>query len=270
MENIGPEAELLRPEEQSSDDEIILFKGRASTREASEFVNLDTIEAELQAVEAHIPPILEIGVSDPSSENKRRRGRRGGRKQTKAAIYPQDDEATLSDYIENMEENGQLDELKEYIQQMTTNGVLNEGHDDGDSTEVTDEESTAAERSSDMDSADNVEMLSTLLNTELYSTDPMDWEMPNIRRRSKKGQRGGPLIPSNDLDSDMECQIQQAWKGDRMKKAKRKQEREELRKLGLLGKKANPQDLRIKYPDGMKIEHVVEEIGLFLSKEDAR
>lgn len=220
-------------------------------------------------MEAHISPILEIGVSDHSSDNKRRRGRRGGRNQTKAAIYPRDDEGTLSDYIENMEENGQLDELREYIQKMTTTDMLNEG-DDGDSTEVTDEESTAAERSSDMDSADNVEMLSTLLNTELYSIDPMDWEMPNMRRRSKKGQRGGPLTLSNDLDSDMERQIQQAWKGDRMKKAKRKQEREELRKLGLLGKKANPQDLRIKYPDGMKIEHVVEEIRLFLSREDAR
>lgn len=261
------EVESSRPADQSSDDEVLLFKGRAPARDGSKFVNLDTIEAELQAVEAHIPPILEIDESDHSVDNKRRRGRRGGRKQTKAAIQPRNDEDMLSDYIENMEQNGQLDELKEYIRKLTAVDTSNE--DDDDSTATTDETLTGADLSSDMGSAGSAEMLPTLLNPELYSVDPMDWEMPNTRRRSKKGQRG-PLLPSNDLDSDMELQIQQAWKGDRMKKAKRKQEREELRKLGLLRKKANPQDLRIKYPDGMKIEHVVEEIRLFLSNEDAR
>ncbi|RSL61481.1 hypothetical protein CEP54_006258 [Fusarium duplospermum] len=96
--------------------------------------------------------------------------------------------------------------------------------------------------------------------------DLMDWERPSLRRRKGKGAKA--QIDFNLSDSELEAQLQAAWKTDRQKKSERKKQREELRTLGMLGKKANPDDLRVKYPDGMNMEQVAEELREFLMGSD--
>ncbi|KAI8676439.1 Protein SQS1 [Fusarium sp. Ph1] len=96
--------------------------------------------------------------------------------------------------------------------------------------------------------------------------DLMDWERPSLRRRKGKGAKA--QITFNLSDSELEAQLQAAWKTDRQKKSERKKQREELRALGMLGKKANPDDLRVKYPDGMNMEQVAEELRTFLVSSD--
>ena len=54
-----------------------------------------------------------------------------------------------------------------------------------------------------------------------------------------------------------------AWENDRSKKKKRKQEREELRAQGLLGKKGKP-DLKVKYAEGISMPQLKSEIKDFL------
>ncbi|KAK9441251.1 sqs1 [Metarhizium brunneum] len=92
--------------------------------------------------------------------------------------------------------------------------------------------------------------------------DFMDWSTAHIRSKKGKGYR--TQVPFNNDDSDLELQLQVAWKSDRMRKKERKRQREELRSLGMLQKNAKPDDLRTKYPSGMSIEQVGEEIERFL------
>ncbi|KAJ4308758.1 squalene synthetase-like protein [Fusarium piperis] len=96
--------------------------------------------------------------------------------------------------------------------------------------------------------------------------DLMDWERPSLRRRKGKGAKA--QINFNLSDSELEAQLQAAWKTDRQKKSERKKQREELRALGMLGKKADPEDLRVKYLDGMNMEQVAEELRVFLMSSD--
>ncbi|KAI8720296.1 Protein SQS1 [Fusarium sp. LHS14.1] len=95
--------------------------------------------------------------------------------------------------------------------------------------------------------------------------DLMDWERPSLRRRKGKGAKA--QITFNLSDSELEAQLQAAWKTDRQKKSERKKRREELRALGMLGK-TNPDDLRVKYPDGMNMDQVAEELRAFLVSSD--
>ncbi|KAM5352144.1 hypothetical protein ACJ41O_004867 [Fusarium nematophilum] len=96
--------------------------------------------------------------------------------------------------------------------------------------------------------------------------DLMDWNRPSLRRRKGKGARA--QINFNVSDSEMEAALQAAWKNDRLKKSERRKQREEQRALGMLGKKANPEDLRVKYPDGMNMDQVAEELRTFLLGSD--
>lgn len=96
--------------------------------------------------------------------------------------------------------------------------------------------------------------------------DLMDWERPSLRRRKGKGAKA--QITFNLSDSELEAQLQAAWKTDRQKKSERKKQREELRALGMLGKNANPDDPRVKYPDGMNMDQIAEELRTFLVSSD--
>lgn len=99
--------------------------------------------------------------------------------------------------------------------------------------------------------------------------DLMDWDRPSLRR--KRGKAGRARLHLDISDTELEQSLQVAWKGDRLKKSQRKKQREELRALGMLGKKANkPEDLRVKYPDGMDIMQVAEELKSFLLGCDER
>lgn len=97
--------------------------------------------------------------------------------------------------------------------------------------------------------------------------DMMDWDRPSLRPR-KKGKGARAQINFNLSDSELEATLQASWKSDRLKKSERKRQREEMRALGMLGKKANPDDLRIKYPDGMNMDQVGDEMRTFMINGD--
>ena len=90
--------------------------------------------------------------------------------------------------------------------------------------------------------------------------DVLDQQRPSLRKRPK-GRRG--KLSMELSDSELEHSIQTAWDKDRIKKKMRKQEREELRAQGLLGKK-HKTDLKAKYPEGISMTEVKKEIRDFL------
>lgn len=95
--------------------------------------------------------------------------------------------------------------------------------------------------------------------------DIMDHQRPSLRKTPKGRRRTLPIELS---DSELEQSIHTAWEKDRTKKKMWKQEREELRAQGLLGKK-NKIDLKAKYSEGISMTEVKNEIKNFLlsSKE---
>lgn len=95
--------------------------------------------------------------------------------------------------------------------------------------------------------------------------DLMDWGRHNPPRKPKS-KRGQPTF--NLSDSEMEAHLQATFKKDRLRKKERKLEREELRAAGLLGKYGNPDDLRVKYPTGISIDQIKEEMRTFLQSDD--
>lgn len=106
-------------------------------------------------------------------------------------------------------------------------------------------------------------------SARLYSRDPdyTIWdETVKTRRKQRKGK-----VPQFDLsDSELEAQIQATFKRDRLKKAERKRERQELRALGLLGRRTEAQGLQAKYPDGMTLDQIADELKTFLLGAQSR
>ncbi|KAK0648828.1 hypothetical protein B0T16DRAFT_326199 [Cercophora newfieldiana] len=82
---------------------------------------------------------------------------------------------------------------------------------------------------------------------------------PEIRRRRKQP----PAF--NVSDSELESALRKAWERDRERKKNRKMEREARRASGLLGRNVNPDDLRVKYQEGMKLEDMKYELLIFLT-----
>ncbi|KAI1087758.1 hypothetical protein F5B19DRAFT_474416 [Rostrohypoxylon terebratum] len=89
--------------------------------------------------------------------------------------------------------------------------------------------------------------------------DLMDWHRPSLTNFKESPQ-------TLDLsDSELEEAMKTTWQKDRLKKAEKKKAREELRSRGLLGKKkANPDDLRVKYLGGMSLDDLANELETFL------
>ena len=90
--------------------------------------------------------------------------------------------------------------------------------------------------------------------------DVMDRKRPSLRERPK-GRRGKLSLGLSD--SELEHSIRTAWEKDRTKKRMRKQEREELRAQGLLGKKSEA-GLKAKCSEGISMTQVKKEIREFL------
>lgn len=88
--------------------------------------------------------------------------------------------------------------------------------------------------------------------------DIMDFDRPSLRKKKKKGRR--PALNFELSDNELEMQLQQAWETDRMKKKRRKQEREMLRAQGLLGRKSK----EAKDAAGMSADEIKSEIRKFL------
>ena len=85
---------------------------------------------------------------------------------------------------------------------------------------------------------------------------------------SASSQRNSQMPAFDVSDSELEANMQAAWHNDRARKKGRKMEREELRARGLLDKNANPDDMRVKYPAGMTLEDIKEELRVFLLSTD--
>ncbi|KAF7715122.1 Uncharacterized protein PECH_007627 [Penicillium ucsense] len=95
-----------------------------------------------------------------------------------------------------------------------------------------------------------------------YGLDMMDFNRPSLQKKGK-----GKKPPGLDLmlsDSDLEAHLHDVWQVDRKKKKAKKQEREELRKQGLLGRDPGYADLKIKYSKGINLEELMTEIRSFM------
>ena len=289
----------------SSSDEVILFKGREAQRQPKSPATIDLvqIQAEIEVVEEEIRVAKET-VPLPSKARKNKRNQR--RKEP----HMNDDDAILADYIANMRENGEADDLlmahmgnqrdlggtdgeivedsssDEDGEDLATSKDGKSGEDldaeapdemDDESASELDDETLAkliaghefgmedvnlGDSSSDSDSSDDDKKLDKNRSEIIDDFDLMDWHRPSLRRKKGKGARA--QINFNVSDSELERTLQMAWKNDRMKKSERKKQREQLRALGMLGKKSNPEDLRVKYPQGMDMEQVGEELRTFL------
>ncbi|KAI8176402.1 Protein SQS1 [Colletotrichum sp. SAR 10_86] len=97
---------------------------------------------------------------------------------------------------------------------------------------------------------------------EIDDFDFMDWDRPALKRKGKGAKNRIPVFDISD--SELEEKMLAAWKNDRTKKAERKRERQALRAQGLLGKNVNPEDLRVKYPHGMGLDQIADELRTFL------
>lgn len=98
--------------------------------------------------------------------------------------------------------------------------------------------------------------------------DVMDRERPSLKRKPK-GRKG--TLPFELSDSELESSLQDAWAADRRKKRLKKQEREEIRAQGLLGKKNKFRpDLKAKYKEGMSLTSIKIELRQFLTSTEAQ
>jgi hypothetical protein len=95
----------------------------------------------------------------------------------------------------------------------------------------------------------------------LDNLDIADWSQLTGQSRKRRSKQPPNF---NVSDSEIEAALRTAWQRDRERKKSRKLEREALRAEGLLGKNANPDDLRVRYPSGMKLDDIKAELTSFL------
>jgi hypothetical protein len=113
-------------------------------------------------------------------------------------------------------------------------------------------------------------LMADVLEQDAYGGfDVMDYDRPSLRKKNK-GRKSGPLPEELGLsDSDLVEELQNQWANDRSKKASKKAEREELRQLGLIGKKNKfKPDLNTKYSEGITMAQVRFELQEFLEQDD--
>ncbi|KAL3454959.1 hypothetical protein BJX64DRAFT_101044 [Aspergillus heterothallicus] len=94
-----------------------------------------------------------------------------------------------------------------------------------------------------------------------YGFDIMNFKRASLGKKTRKG-REHPNLDS--IDVELGADSLDAWNNDRLKKKSKKKEREQLRALGLLGRRKNNPELKIKYADGIGFEDLKSEIRLFL------
>lgn len=110
-------------------------------------------------------------------------------------------------------------------------------------------------------------LLADVLDQDPYDGfDVLDMDRPSLKKKGK-GRRG--TLPMEVSDSELEQSRQAAWANDREKKKKCKQEREEFRAQGLLGNKGKV-DMKAKYPQGMSMTQVLEQVKGFLASSNER
>ncbi|KAI6779684.1 uncharacterized protein J7T54_007728 [Emericellopsis cladophorae] len=291
-----------------STDEIILFKGRETSTKTSQEISatpsimLDPMYTEIMAVESDIHPPRGSNRGRQSVSHEANRGR------DQPFRERSDEDSLLADYIANLRENGEIttllgsdfrnvrdiggpdfhaiDTSGNPASSVTPTTQLKTQNGDEQSSEVESEAALdddalaqllAGQHSDDALLADPANSSSTESDSDdgsckkqqlIDSFDVMDWERPSLRRKKGKGARA--RINFDLSDSDLEETLQLAFKRDRLKKAERKRQREELRALGMLGPSGHKQDdLRVKYPSGMSIDQMAEEFRGFLLRGDS-
>jgi hypothetical protein len=256
------------------------------------------VEVKVQITEeqVHAPP-KEDDFDLTLSRPKRSRGKRT---QKRRSARDEAQDAMLADYIANMEEHGEMMDLS--LGTYAKRDIGGSQHDGPNSDEFeTADEKGGASNEELLSGSDLDEALALALSKDLVHDshavdidddssssesdakqeprtasrnipsgyedfDPMDWERPSLRRRKGKAAKGRITFDADD--SETEAHLQAAWSNDRLKKSERKKQREQMRALGMLGKKADPEDLRVKYPDGMSLPEISEELRAFLMSEE--
>ncbi|KAG5952622.1 hypothetical protein E4U53_000370 [Claviceps sorghi] len=191
-----------------------------------------------------------------------------------------DDETHDVSYVSNQDgcqlssENGSMSDLR-----FTDRHKANENDDIDNSSD--DQDSLAASVSNPMlgpssavsmhsstePCAWSMKRMSHTLSQEQVDFDFMDWNRPSVQRVKKSKGARADYVPFDNCDSDLERQLQVAWNNDRQRKKERKQQREERRALGMLQKRAARDDLRLKYPFGMTITQVADELREYLEQK---
>lgn len=298
--------------EESSGDEVILFRGRnhrglartssIHTAFTTQNNGTESCDAKETNIYDHVQPELSMHTKQP---------KKAIRRVTKKNRSSDDD--MLADYIANLRDNGELDSILTHpshnrrdLGGSITNGAVGDLSSDSESN--TSEQpvkggggwETETEPKMSMEATFEEESLATLIAKQALDSDPaqidekhsssesetndgsirtldqgavqdefdfMDWNRPSLRRQ-RKGKNRRTEISFDAGDSDLERQLQVAWKSDRLKKTERNKHREQLRALGLLRKKTDPDDLRVKYPSGMSVQEVAEELRTFLQTAD--
>ncbi|KAF4947321.1 hypothetical protein FGADI_10502 [Fusarium gaditjirri] len=254
--------------------------------------------AQSPAPELQTEPIRSKNLSKKEKKQKKRE------KRNAKTRFDDEEDAILADYIANLKENTEADdyfkELLEGGRPWDGSGVSESANAAGDDTDDTDnaEATNGDEGPSEIDDETLARLIAgQQLGQDLGMEDVhfgdsssrsdsddddtgkrtkklqefdddfdfMDWDRPSLRQRKGKGARA--QISFSMSDSELEASLQASWKSDRLKKSERKKQREEMRALGMLGKK-DADDLRVKYPDGMNMDQVADELQTFLMGSD--
>ncbi|KAM3508434.1 hypothetical protein MY11210_006748 [Beauveria gryllotalpidicola] len=263
-----PKENTIEHENSDSEGEVILFKGRLnSAPKKSDTIDMENIRTEIFAVQRE--------MEAPPARTRTTRGRRGGRqakaKRAATVNVSEEDDAMLADYIANMRENGEMQELLETLVapvEIEDEDVSNAESSDDAAEDMLTKAALASQLNRQIlkgASGENV--------TQYTDFDPMHWERPSIQRNNGKAAKQKLDLRFADIDSETERRLQAAWQSDRIRKAERKKEREQFRALNLLKKKAEKRetdDMRAKFPKGMSLDHVANELKRFLISLDDR
>lgn len=249
-------------QDDTSSDEVIVFKGRNAMRPKAEApsITLTSMRTEIHAVEKQISvavrgPQVRTTLEDDDSDDLLWPTKKRDKSRRRRNREKDEEDAWIADYIANMRENGEM------FEGMGIDGDSDSGSTDDD-VEVPPSAPSGPENAKEVEVYSESEDAPDLDDLEEQAGfDFMDWERPSLRRKKGKGRRLQLL--GDDIDSDLEEQLQSAFNNDRLKKAQRKKEREELRAMGLLGKKGQV-DLRAKYSTGITMSQVAEEVKAFL------
>ncbi|TQV98323.1 hypothetical protein V2A60_007927 [Cordyceps javanica] len=257
-------------EKSDSDGEIILFKGRLNaTHNFKDTIDMGNIRTEIHAVEKEI----EEKPHEVIAKQKTTRGRRGGRqakaKRAAAGITDEEHDGMLADYIENMRENGEMYGLLQPT--VAAEEVEDQSSSTNSSGDNNSDKLPVAAALAMQSNKQTPDWFSKEGDTQYTDLDLMDHERPSIRRKMGKGAKQKLDLRFADIDSETERRLQATWQSDRLRKAERKREREQLHVLNLIGKKAkDAEDMRFKYPKGMSLEQVADEIKCFLMSVEDR
>lgn len=101
----------------------------------------------------------------------------------------------------------------------------------------------------------------TQIADALDNLDLADWSQLTGQTRKRRSKQPPNFGVS---DSEIEATLNTAWLRDRERKKSHKLEREALRAQGLLGRNVDPDDLRVKYTSGMKLDDMKLELTTFL------